>query len=105
MEYQKFKLEQYGFVEKGGDDEFPTFTRTAKMENYDVMSEIEIKASPDPDLSTYKALIRVVKDGATQGRLETDRRFKLVDVIAEVTKIEALLKGLDRSVKYTDQAF
>lgn len=103
VEYQKSRLEQYGFGDKGSDGDYPTFTRTTQLSKFSVVSEIELKVSPDPDLSTYRGTVRLVSDGFTLGKYESDRRYKLMDVLAEVTKVENLLQAFDKAQQVTDE--
>jgi hypothetical protein len=97
IEYQRQKLAEHGFTESDEDGFNIYFRRKTEFTRMFTSAEIEVRASHDPEFTVYQAEIRVYEaSGLHITKYLSGKKYKLLDVIADISKIEAVVKSIDK---------
>lgn len=100
MEYQERLLTKHGYKPLESE-EFVLFVRDVPYDSFTLRSTIEIFPNENPDNFSYRGLLSALSpDGDTLMDWDSERKYRLLDVIVSCERIErlinALIKQLDR---------
>ena len=101
-DYQEALLAKHKFT-KQEDEELLVYAKSVTHGSVTVSTTIEVTDSPDPDLMVYKGLVEL-SDGKRLGDWDTGRRYRLLDVIIDCDKIEALVKTVKKALDKENKA-
>lgn len=97
-EYQTNLLRKNGYERR--ESEFVEFTKTIELGDLTILHEIEVYDSENPDVLAYRGLVTLLQEGATRrvGEWDSERRYKLADVIIGCDRVSSLLQAVIKKV-------
>lgn len=91
-EFQEDLLAKHGYIKQ--ESEFVEYKKHIEMGELTIQSHIEVYDNINPDNLAYQGVVTLYKDGDRIVEWDSERKYKLLDVLTSCQRITGLMQTL-----------